>query len=172
MKNIRLRKITSCAVLSCLALVSFVIEGLFPPLFIPGARIGVSNVFILLSLILLGTPYAYATLIIKSLLGSLFAGNFSAVLYSLPAGLIALTFEVFALKFSKFISLPAISVAGAVISNAVQNAVFCLVTGVWEYMSFIPYLTLLGILSGLIVGFATYLIIKILPPSFIDKLSK
>ena len=171
MRNISLRKITASALLAGLALVSFVIESLFPPLFIPGARLGVSNVFILLSAILLGAPYAYVALIIKSVLGSLFAGNISAIMYSLPAGIIALTLELLALKFTKFISLPAISVLGAVISNVIQNLTFCIITGVWEYMSYIPYLALLGIISGLIVGFTTYLIIKILPQSVSDKLN-
>ena len=171
-RSFPIKKITACALLSALALVSFVIESLFPPLFIPGARIGVSNIFILFTAILLGAPYAYFALIAKTVLGSLFAGNLSAILYSLPAGAVALTIELLALFITDRVSLPAISIVGAVISNAVQNVVFCLITGVWDYMTYLPYLTLLGVLSGAVVGFAVYLVVKILPQSVHDRINK
>jgi heptaprenyl diphosphate synthase len=122
--------------------------------------------------ILLGAPYAYFTLMAKALLGSIFAGNISAVLYSLPSGIIALTIELLALNLTNRVSLTAISVVGAVINNIIQNVVFCLITGVWEYMSYIPYLIMIGALSGLVVGIIVYLIVKILPQSLYDKINK
>ena len=167
-----LKKITATAILTSFALISFLLESLLPPIFIPGARIGVSNIFILTTAILLGAPYAYFTLIAKTLLGSIFAGNISAVLYSLPSGLIALTIELLALKLTLRVSITSISVVGAVVNNLIQNVVFCLITGVWEYMSYTPYLIIIGALSGLIVGIIVYFIIKVLPWSLFDKINK
>ena len=164
------KKLVFSALLSALALISFLLESLLPPLFIPGARIGLSNVFILLSLIILGTPYAFITLIIKIVLGSVFSGNLSTVLYSLPAGLISLSIQALLIKKVKLFSLPAVSVTGAVLSNAVQNTVFCLITGLWEYFLYLPYLSLLGVLSGLIIGFTVYFAIKFLPVKIYDKI--
>ena len=99
MKNVKLKKFTLTAILSCLSLVTFVVESLFPPIILPGARLGLSNIFILLCAIIIGAPYAFISLIIKTILGSLFAGNISMILYSLPAGLVALTLEVIVLNF-------------------------------------------------------------------------
>ena len=84
MKDILVRKLVFSAILSAAALVSFLIESLFPPLFIPGARLGISNVFVLFAVIYIGVKEGFAVLIIKILLGSLFTGNISAALYSLP----------------------------------------------------------------------------------------
>ncbi len=159
-------KITLCAILTALAIVSFVIENLFPPIIFAGARIGVSNIFILLTLIVLGIPYAYIALTVKTLLGSLFAGNISMLIYSLPAGAIALTAETLLLVFVKKISLPAVSVVGAVTNSAVQNIVFCIITGTLEILYYLPYLILIAVLSGLTIGVAVFLIVKRLP----DKL--
>ena len=172
MKKISLKKIATCGVLSGLALISFVIESALPPLFIPGARLGVSNVFILLSAILLGSPYAVFTLIIKTVLGSVFSGNMSALLYSLPSGLVALFIELLLINKARKLSIPAVSLVGAVINNVIQNVVFCLITSTWDYLTYSSYLMLIGLASGLFVGFAVYLVIKLVPNSVYDKINQ
>ncbi|MCQ2400215.1 MAG: Gx transporter family protein, partial [Clostridia bacterium] len=90
MKNFSVKRLVFTAVLASLALISFTIESLFPPIFVPGARLGVSNLFVLLAIIFLGVKEGVAVFAVKALLGSLFAGNFSAIIYSLPAGIICL----------------------------------------------------------------------------------
>lgn len=158
--NVKLKKLTLCALLTAFAILSFTLENLFPPLVLPGARMGISNIFILLSTIYLGAPYGFATLIIKVTLGSLFAGNISAIMYSLPAGIISLSLELLLLTFIKKVSLVSVSVAGSVINVTIQNTVFCLVTGVTEYLGYLPYLSLISVISGLIIGFTVYIVIK------------
>lgn len=163
-------KLTFTAILTSLAVLSFVLEGLFPPLVIPGARMGISNIFILLAVILLGNVYGYAVFIIKVTLGSLFAGNISALMYSLPSGLISLTTQVLLLLLYKKFSVVAISTFGSVINILLQNVTFCLVTNTAEYLYYSPYLALLGVLSGITVGFTVYVIIKIFPQKLACKL--
>lgn len=164
----RTKKLTLCAILSALALISFIIEGLFPPLFVPGARLGVSNVFILLAIFILGKSYGYAALLIKILLGSIFSGNVSATLYSLPAGIISITIEILLIYRAKKISVVSISTLGSVLNLIVQNTVFCLVTGGTEYFVYLPYLALIGGIAGIFVGFAVYLILRFPLQKFIS----
>ena len=57
-----------------------------------------------------------------------------------------------------------LSVSGAVLNTTIQNAVFCLIGKTAEYLCYLPYLSLIAILSGVVVGFTVYLIIKKLPP--------
>lgn len=156
-------KIALCGILSTLATIAFVIENLFPPLFLPGAKIGVSNIFILFALISLGGGYAFFVLIAKVMLGSLFSGNVSAIIYSLPAGVIALTAETIIVYLIKKTSIIATSIVGAIFNVIVQNIVFCLVTGAAEYLCYLPYLSLIGIFSGLTVGVAVFLLNKYIP---------
>lgn len=162
-------KITLCACFSALATITFAIESLFPPFFLPGARMGLSNVFILLSAIILGGKYAFITLIVKISLGSLFSGNLSQIIYSLPAGLVSLCAELSVLFFVKKTSVISASISGAVINVAVQNVIFCLVTNTIAFISYLPYLTLIGVLAGLIVGLAVYFIIKFIPLSQLEN---
>lgn len=149
--------------LAALATLSFTIENLFPPLILPGAKLGVSNIFILFALVALGAPYAFATLAVKVILGSLFAGNLSAITYSLPAGVIALSAEFAITYFIKKTSIVATSVVGSVLNITTQNIIFCLITDTAEYLCYLPYLALIGISSGLIVGFAIFFLLKALP---------
>lgn len=163
-------KFTLCAILSALATIAFIIESLFPPLFLPGARMGVSNIFILLCLVVLGYKYAFITLSVKVLLGSLLSGNFFAVVYALPAGLVSLALETLLFYLIKGISIVSISVAGAVINITVQNLVFCLVTKTTEYLTYLPYLSLIAILGGVVVGLSVNFITKIVPEKLFSGL--
>lgn len=169
-KNISVLKITTAGILAVLAILSFLIENLFPPIIIPGARMGVSNLFILLSAILLGGTYGFAVLIVKILVGSLLSGNISSIMYSLPAGVLSLTIEILLLKATPRFSIIAVSVLGAVINTTIQNTVFCLITGSTEFFIYLPYLALIGIIGGLAVGFIVFFTIKALPVSVTEKL--
>ncbi|HCH74876.1 MAG TPA: hypothetical protein DEV87_06835 [Clostridiales bacterium] len=157
------KKTALAGLLAALAITAFTIENLFPSV-VPGARLGISNAFILFAAVYLGYGYAFTVLIVKAVVGSLLTGNVFAVTYSLPAGLVSLAIEVLLLKRGERFGLPAISATGAVINAALQNLTFCVITGQAEYFVYAPYLTLIGAAGGLIVGLAVYFSVKRLPP--------
>lgn len=162
-KKVTLKKITTTAILTALSIIAFTIESLFPPLFIPGAKMGLSNIFILLIAIIVGEKYAFISLITKVILGSLFSGNVSAIMYSLPSGLIALLVQIVLMLFAKRLSIVMISIVGSIINVTVQNTVFCLISKTFEFFTYLPYLSLISLLSGLIVGLVVYILINKLP---------
>ena len=168
MKNKRVFRLALAGLFASLATITFTLESLFPPIIIPGARMGLSNVFILLSALTLGYGYGVTVLAVKTILGSLFSGNISALMYSLPSGLIALTVQILLFYNIKHVSLLAVSVLGAVVNIVFQNIVFCLITKTIEYLAYSPYLALIGIISGLIVGLCVYTVIKKLPQNLIQ----
>ena len=157
------KKLTISGIYTGLALITFMLESLFPPLIIPGARLGLSNVFILMIAITVGSPYALFAVVIKGLLGNIFSGNISAVIYSLPAGIISITVQIVLLRFTSKFSITAISAMGSTINIITQTLTFCLITNGIEFLIYLPYLALIGIVSGFAVGFAVYLLIKQLP---------
>lgn len=53
-----------------------------------------------------------------------------------------------------------LSVVGAVVNNLVQNVVYALITSTVLAMTYLPYLALIGVVSGLTVGFAVTLLLK------------
>ena len=165
--NVSLKKLSVSAIYTGLALIAFMLESLFPPLIIPGARLGLSNVFILIIAITVGTPHAIYAVIIKGLIGSIFSGNLSAIIYSLPAGLVSIIVQIILLRFTDKFSVIAISTTGSTINLITQTLIFCLITSGFKFLIYLPYLTLIGIVSGFAVGFAVYLIIKRLPKAII-----
>ena len=161
-----IKKIAISAALSAFALIAFMLENLFPPLFIVGGRIGIANFFVLIAGIICGFWYGFSALTVKAVLGSIFSGNAGAILYSLPAGVIAYTAEMLIIIFAPKISLIAASVLGGTVNACMQNAAFCLITATPEYLIYMPYLALIGILGGAIVGAAVFLTVKRLPEKF------
>ena len=160
-------RITRIAVFSSLALIMFFLESLLPPLlvFAPGAKMGLSNVVILLAVIILGYLDASVVMLVKCLLGSLFT-NISSIMYSLPAGVLSLLVMILLYQFlSKRVSIMGISLAGAVTHNIVQCAVAAIINNQIGILSLLPLLLGASLIAGLFVGMVVYFVVKFLPKS-------
>lgn len=160
------RKVATVAALTALSLVAFLIENLFPPMFIPGAKLGIANAFSFVALILYSPAEAFIVVGVRTVLGAVFAGNFSAVMYSFTGGMVSMTVSsiLLYLVYPKM-SLVAISVAAAVFHNITQNVVFVLLYSTPLALFYMPYLILIGAASGAAVGAAINLIFKKVPES-------
>lgn len=158
------KRISADALFTALGLITFLIENLFPPLFIPGAKMGLSNIFSLAALILYGPVDAFAVVIARTLLGSVFAGNVSALIYSFTGGIVAMAVSSLLVCLAyPHISVMAVSVVAAVAHNIMQNIMFVVISQTSIVFSYMPYLALLGLLSGAIVGAAVMLIFRRVP---------
>ena len=164
------KRIAVLGILTALSLVTFIIENQFPPLLVPGAKMGLANVFSFAALILFSPIEAFIVVGVRTVLGALFAGNFSAVLYSFAGGVVSMAISSLLLYLvHPKISVMAISVVAAVFHNITQNAVFCMLTGSTLAFGYLPYLVLLGVLAGAIVGGVIMLIFKKVPQSVFGK---
>ena len=158
------RRIATLGVLTAMGLIMFMVESLFPPLFLPGAKMGLSNIFSLLTLMVLGPSEALILVVVRTTLGSVFTGNISTLMYSLTAGLVSVVVSIILVEFVyPKVSIVAISVVAAVMHNLTQNVVFCLVSNTPEMFSYMPWLALLGVVAGIIVGFAVWFILRAVP---------
>lgn len=160
------KRVAFLGILVGCALLTFMLESLLPPLFVPGAKLGLSNIFTLLVIILLTPMEATLLVVVRTTLGCLILGNPFAIIYSLSAGLISLIISIILIRFLPKISIISISVVGAVAHNLVQNVIFCLLNQTNQLFSLMPYLALIGILSGAVVGASVYLLIHKIPLSF------
>lgn len=168
MKKVRFpaKKIAVLALLTALGLIVFVIENQFPPLFVPGAKMGLANIFSLAALILYGPIEAFFVVVVRTVLGSLFAGNISMLLYSLTGGVVSLAVSsLLVYLLYPRVSIMAVSIAAAVVHNIVQYSVYVLVSATPEIFMFLPYSALIGILSGAIVGAVVTIVFKKVPQS-------
>ena len=119
--KITTRQLTLCAVLAALALALSYLESFFPlalliPL--PGVKLGLANIVTVFALYTLGAPMALCILLVRCTLGALFAGNASALLFSLLGGFAAMLVMT-ALHKSR-LSVFGVSIAGAAAHNCGQ----------------------------------------------------
>ena len=84
------KKLVFMALLTAIALTIFVIENQIPaPVPIPGVKLGLSNIITLVAMLLLGRKEAGAILLVRVLMGAMFAGSPSTLLFSAAGGLLA-----------------------------------------------------------------------------------
>lgn len=161
----RTKRITRIALMTAVALLLNLVESMLPPMlpYAPGAKIGLGNLVTLVAFVLLGYADAYLILALRCLLASVFGGNVSALIYSVPAGFISLAVQILLYHFLfGFVSIMSISFAGATVHNAVQVAVASAVVKT-NLMAMLPFMLAASIVAGLTVGITAFLIIKYLP---------
>ncbi|MDE5765959.1 MAG: Gx transporter family protein [Clostridia bacterium] len=163
-KRFTAKKLAVLGVLTALSLITFLIENLFPPLLIPGAKLGLANAFSFIALVMFSPLEAFIIVGVRTILGAVFAGNLSAVLYSFTGGVVSMAVSsVLIYCVHPKISLICVSVVAAAFHNFTQNAVFVLLSSTPLAFYYAPYLILLGVLSGAFIGAAVTLIVKRVP---------
>ena len=153
------KQLTLGAVLAALALALSYVESVFMlPLPLPGVKLGLANIVTLIALYLLGAPQALAILLVRVLLGAMFAGNASALFYSLLGGLAALGVMAL-LSRSERLSVYGVSVGGAAAHNCGQIAAAMLTLGSAAPLAYLPVLLGVSLVSGALTGFITALLL-------------
>lgn len=165
------KRIVLSAVLVSLALAFSYMERFIPlqmliPL--PGVKLGLANVVTLIALYLLGTKSAFAILILRCFLGSLFGGGITGFLFSITGGLLSMT--VMALcKNAPLLSVYGVSILGAAAHNVGQIlAAMVLMHSVYIGM-YLSYLLLVALFTGFATGAACAGVLRILKTVDISK---
>lgn len=152
-------RIALSSVMTTLALIFSYVEALIPFNFgIPGVKLGLSNLVILIALYKLGAGYAFVINMVRILLSGLLFGGVSAMLYSLAGGLLSFA-VMFILMKTKLFSPVGISMAGGVMHNVGQVTVAALVVETGKIYLYLPVLSVTGLITGTILGFAAALIL-------------
>lgn len=156
------KKLTRCAMLAALALALSYIEGFVPPLLLlplPGAKWGLANIVTVYALCTLGAPSALSIVLVRCTLGALFAGNASALLFSLLGGLCALAVMTL-LKKCRIFSLFGVSVGGAAAHNIGQVLAAMLTLGSSAPLAYLPLLLVVSVFTGALNAFVSSLLLR------------
>jgi heptaprenyl diphosphate synthase len=163
-KKAEVRRIALLGLLFALAIVLSVVESLLPiPAPIPGIRLGLSNIVVMFALLHLRKKDALAVTLLKSLFVAATRGIVAGLL-SLSGGLLALGVMTLILLLTKRkATYLLISMAGAVFHNIgqISAASIILRTALWLYL---PVL----LVSGIVTGFATSVLLKLTSPVFLS----
>ena len=139
-------------VFTALALIFSYIETLIPiNLGIPGVKLGLANLIIVIALYKIRLPEVYLLSVVRVLLSGLIFGNYFSIIYSLAGGLLSLTVMVLLKQMGSF-SVMGISVAGGVCHNIGQMIVAMLVVETFSVAYYFPVLLIAGLLTGFLIG--------------------
>lgn len=152
-----LRKLIFVSLLVAIGLALSVLESSIPlPVAIPGARLGLSNMVILVSLVIFGFKEAFTISVLKSVLLMLVTGNVSSFFYSFAGAVLSSIVMYLVYKYlSKFFSLIGVSLWGAVAHNVAQVGVAAFILSNVKIYSYLPILLLLSIFTGYFVGLSS-----------------
>lgn len=148
MKN----RIAFFGMFTALALIFSYVETLIPVSFgIPGVKLGLANLIIVVALYKLKPGEVYLLSVTRVILSGLIFGNYFSILYSLAGGLLSLTVMVF-LKKGKRFSVTGVSVAGGVFHNTGQLLTAMIIVETFSVSYYIPVLLTAGVVTGLVIG--------------------
>lgn len=160
--KISTRQVAMCAVLTALALGLSTLENLLPvTLFIPlpGVKLGLANIVTVFALYQLGAAPALCILAARCLLGSLFAGNASALLFSLLGGVLAML-VMMVLTRLRGLSVYGVSIGGAAGHNIGQMAAALITLGNTAVLGYLPFLLAVSLFTGALTGFVSALLLR------------
>lgn len=154
--------------LLALGIVFYVLEGLFPPLLpVPGAKLGLSSIIVLIAMLILGYKDGILLAAMRSILGSFIGGTFLSPgsILSLGGALVSAIVVALALKFLRpALSLIGISILGAIAHNLTQLLLaFLLYIKSQALLYYLPFLLLLGLVSGSVTGLLAVYVVEQLP---------
>ena len=149
-----------CAVLTALALAFSYLENLFPlalliPL--PGFKLGLANIVTVFALYYLGAAPALAILVARCFLGAMFAGNVSALLFSLMGSLLAMLIMILLHRLPG-LSLYGVSIAGAAGHNIGQVGAAVVTLGSLAPVAYLPVLLVVSVFTGALTGLVAALL--------------
>ena len=156
------KKLALCAVLTALALGLSTLESLFPVsvlVTLPGIKLGLANIVTVFALYRLGDIPALAILIARCLLGAMFAGNASALLFSLMGGVLAML-TMIVLRRVRGLSVYGVSIAGAAAHNIGQICAAMVVLGGTAVLGYLPVLLGVSLITGTLTGFVASLLFR------------
>lgn len=160
-KNGSVKKLAAAALLTAAALIVYMIEAQLPPLTpIPGIKLGLSNVFSLMALMMLGPGWAFAVMAVRVMLGSVLTGQVSAIIFSLAGGVPSIAACILLKKCFRQDTVWALSCISAIIHNSGQMAAAIFVTGTREILFYYPLLIISGIVTGAFTGLCAQSVIR------------
>ena len=156
MKN----KVAYFGLFTALALIFSYVELLIPfQIGIPGVKLGLANLIIVIGLYKLDIKQVYLLAIARVVLAGFMFGNMFSILYSLAGGLLSVT-VMYLLKRTKKFSLIGISIAGGVFHNIGQLFVAMFTVSSLNIAYYAPVLIVAGLLTGLLIGIASNEMLK------------
>ncbi len=163
MKGFSLKRLTLDAVLSAVALIIFVLESRIPNLApVPGMKLGLANIVTVWSMFALGPLDTLAVLLIRIILGSVFAGSVTSFFFSLAGGMLCYLVQLFLRKILNPKQIFVAGILGAVAHNIGQMIVALIAFQSVSVLVYLPFLLVSAVLTGALTGLTAQFLLPLL----------
>lgn len=153
-----IRQITTMGMLVALAMVLGFVETLIPiNLGIPGMKLGLANIVVVIALFLFDVKTAVVVSILRIILIAMTFGNMSMMFYSIAGASLSLLSMIAISKIKSF-SLISISIVGGIMHNVGQIICAAFVVRTNGVFTYLPVLMIAGLVSGALIGIVAGLI--------------
>lgn len=163
MKHFHLKRLTTLALFTTLAMAVYYVESLLPTLVpIPGIKLGLANIITLMVLKNFSAKEALWVLLARILLSTFLFGQFMSLFYSLAGGICCLLimWVINHLLRGSFLFLT--SIFGALFHNIGQMLVAIFLTASLAPLSYLPFFILSAVITGLFTGLCAHFVQKYL----------
>ena len=148
----RSSKVAQYGLFAALAILMGYVEMLIPlPLLVPGMKLGLANVIIVIVLYHMDIKSAFFISLVRVLMSGLLFQGFAGLLYSLAGALLSLGVMALLKKTGK-VSITGVSVMGGVFHNVGQIIVAAAVGENIKMAYYLPFLLVTGVVTGFVIG--------------------
>lgn len=166
-------KMIYMGILVSIALVLSLIERILPiPFIAPGAKLGLANLIIVISVYTLDNYKAsFIVLILKMLSSSLLGGSISSLLYSISGGVLSFIITILVKHLGgRYVSIIGVSTSAAVFHNVGQLFAASIIFKNLNIFLYLPILSIAGIGTGIFIGLsANYILNHFSKISYFNK---
>ena len=146
------KKVAYLGVFLALALICSYVESLIPFYFgVPGMKLGLTNVVVILLLYLMGPKEAIGVSVLRIILAGFMFGNAFSILYSLAGGILSFLVMYLLKRMDKFHML-SVSIAGGITHNLGQLIFAVFLVENYNVMFYFPLLFVAGSITGALIG--------------------
>lgn len=155
------KKIARLALLTAIALIIFIIELQIPNLIpIPGVKLGLANIVTVYAVYKYSAKETLAIVVTRVVLGSVFGGNISAIMYSMAGALLCLAGMLLIKRMIPLKYIWLSSILGAILHNTGQIIVAVIIMRSFAVISIYPFLLTAGCIAGAFTGLCAQFLIK------------
>lgn len=145
-------KVAQYGLFAALAILMGYVEMLIPlPLLVPGMKLGLANVIIVIVLYHMDAKSAFFISLVRVLMSGLLFQGFAGLLYSLAGALLSWAVMALLKKTGK-VSITGVSVMGGVFHNIGQIMVAAAVVENIKMAYYLPFLLVTGVVTGFVIG--------------------
>ena len=158
----KVQKMALLGVLTAGAIVIAILESFIPSVGIPGVKLGLANIVILIILYELGIVEAIVVNLLRVLVVGLVRGTFLSMgfLMSLTGAVLSLGIMILFYLLIKKFSIIGVSVIGSIFHVTGQILIAMLFLGTAYIFLYLPIIAISAIITGVFVGIVAKLIIK------------